>query len=137
MKFRYQKFLLGPYDPRKPLLARPFIPILLMGPKSRTPSPFYALLDSGADRVILPADLAEAIGVKPETGIGEAAVGIAGQRATVHYHLLNVEVVGEGRPLAVDVGFSQIVVPLLGRSFFRHYKAIVFRELAEEVELRP
>ena len=66
MKFRYQRFALGTYDPGRPLIARP------------------------------------------------------------------------GRVLPLDVGFSrQVGLPILGRSFFRHYRAIIFNELNEEVELRP
>lgn len=139
MKFRYQKFILGPYDPTKPFVARPFIPVFLLGNGLRTPSPYYALLDSGADRVIFPADLAAAVGITAiESGKLEPAVGIANQKADVYYHPMSLEVLGEGRVLPLEVGFSrQVSLPILGRSFFRHYKQVIFSEPKEEVELKP
>lgn len=63
MKFRYQKLPLFGHDPRKTLVARPLIPVFLVGNNQKTPSAYYALLDSGADRVIFPADLAVLVGV--------------------------------------------------------------------------
>jgi hypothetical protein len=94
MKFRYQKFPLLGQDPPKPLVARPLLPVFLVGKKCRTPCPYYALLDSGADRVIFPAELAGYVGINViETGSWESAVGIAGQRAAVYYHQLSIEVV--------------------------------------------
>lgn len=67
----------------------------------------------------------------------EPAVGIAGQRADVYYHNLAIEVLGDPRSLPTEVGFSrEIVLPLLGRSFFRHFKAVIFSEPEGEVELK-
>ena len=139
MKFRYQKFPLLGQDPRKPLVARPLLPVFLVGKNHRTPCPYYALLDSGADRVIFPSELASHVGIYAiETGVRESAVGIAGQRADVYYHQLSIEVVGDLRALPTEVGFSrEIVLPILGRSFFRHFRVVAFGELKEEVELRP
>ena len=138
MKFRYQRFPFGTYDPRKPLVARPFVPVYLVGNERRTQSPYFVLLDSGADRVIFPADLAREVGVaRIEAGALEPAIGIANQRANVYYHKLAVQVLGDARILPLDVGFSRdVLLPLLGRTFFRHFKAIIFNEAKEEVELK-
>lgn len=138
MKFRYQKFILGFHDPTRPLIARPFIPVYLYSKNKKTQEPFYALLDSGADRVILPADLAEAVGItKIETGRPEPTLGVANQRTDVYFHPLSLQVVGDTSILPTEVGFSRdIPIPLLGRTFFQHFKSITFVETKEEVELK-
>jgi len=138
MKFRYQKFIIGDHDPTKPLVARPFIPVYLHGNGKKTVSPYFALLDSGADRVIFPGDLAVEVGISNiETGEPEPTIGIAGQKADVYYHKLALQVLGDGKTLPTDVGFSKdIVLPILGRSFFHHFRAVVFAEGKEEVELK-
>ena len=63
MKFNYQRFALGAHDSRKSLVARPFVPVHLVGNGMKTRSPYFALLDSGADRVLLPGDLAAEVGI--------------------------------------------------------------------------
>ncbi len=137
MKFRYQKLPLFGHDPQKPLVARPLIPVFLVGNNQKTPTPWYALLDSGADRIIFPAELAVYAGVTViESGVPEPVVGIAGQRADVYYHNLAIEVLGDPRTFPAEIGFSpEIVLSLLGRSFFRHFKSVIFSEVKEEVEL--
>ncbi|MBI2048834.1 MAG: hypothetical protein HY434_00585 [Candidatus Liptonbacteria bacterium] len=138
MKFRYQKFIIGGHDPHKPLIARPYIPVSLLGKNRKTRSPYYALLDSGADRIIFPADLAVEIGINDiTTGNLEPTVGIANQKADVFYHHLALQVMGDQRILPSEVGFSkEIYLPILGRSFFAHFKAVIFTEAKEEVELK-
>ncbi|MFH1192708.1 MAG: hypothetical protein V1656_00075 [Candidatus Jorgensenbacteria bacterium] len=42
-------------------MPRPYIPVYLIGKTKSTPSPYYALLDSGADKVLMPADLAQEV----------------------------------------------------------------------------
>ncbi|MBI4095188.1 MAG: hypothetical protein HY435_03280 [Candidatus Liptonbacteria bacterium] len=139
MKFGYQKFILGAHDPRKPLVPRPYIPVYLRSDGTRTRSPYFALLDSGADRVLFPADLAIEVGIEDiETGNLEPTIGIGNQRVDVYYHPLILQVLGDTRALSTDVGFSTgITLPILGRSFFRHFKAVIFAEAKEEVELKP
>ncbi len=138
MKFRYQKFILGRHDPTKPLVARPYIPVHLFANSKRTESPYFALLDSGADSVLFPADLAEDVGIDDlADGRYEPALGIAGQKADVFYHRVQIQVLGAETVLPMEVGFSkELLIPILGRTFFRHFKSVVFAETKEEVELR-
>src|SRR2546427_88308 len=119
MKFEYQRFPFSCHDPRNPLIARPLLLVYLHGNGKKTRSPYFALLDSGAGRVIFPADLASEVGIsKIETGRHEPAVGIAGQIADVFYHNLSIELLGDSRVLPTEVGFSnQVSLPSLGRSF--------------------
>jgi hypothetical protein len=138
MKFRYQKLAIGSHDSRKPLIGRPYIPIYLIGKTAKTRSPYYALLDSGADRTIFPADLAEEVGIANiETGELEPTMGIANQRADVYYHDMALQVAGDSKLCSMQVGFShQISIPLLGRSFFAHFKGVIFYEGKGEVEFK-
>lgn len=139
MNFKYQKLPFRGHDSRKPLVARPLIPIYLVGKAEETASPYYALLDSGADSIIFPAELAEQVGIFDITsGRLEPTIGIANQRADVYYHKLGVRVVGYEKILYTEIGFSKnILIPLLGRSFFKHFKTVVFNEAKENVELKP
>lgn len=138
MKFRYQKFILGPHDPTKPFVARPYIPVYLLANSKRTVSPYFALLDSGADSVLFPADLAADVGIHDiAAGRFEPTIGIAGQKADVFYHRAHVQVLGAPTLLSIEVGFSkELFIPILGRTFFRHFKAVVFSEAKEEIELK-
>mgnify|MGYP001573330342 CR=1 FL=1 len=138
MKFRYQKIPHHGHDSRQPLVSRPYIPVYLHGKDRSTPSPYYALLDSGADQIMFPADLAEQVGIADiATGIPDQAIGIAGQRTDIYFHKLELEVTGDSRRLSVLAGFSSnIFIPILGRTFFSHYQSVIFHEDKEEVELQ-
>ena len=138
MKFRYQKIPFYGHDPRKPFIARPFIPVYLYGKIKKAASPYYALLDSGADTILFPSDLAKAIGINDITnGKLELVIGIAGQKAEIYFHAAELEIVDDSRKLSVTVGFSDaIFIPILGRSFFRHFKSVIFSEPKEEVEFK-
>ncbi|MGH9461121.1 MAG: hypothetical protein ACRD1X_07875 [Vicinamibacteria bacterium] len=87
---------------------------------------------------MFPSDLAKQVGISDiKTGRFAPVVGIADQTADVYFHDLFVQVLGGATPVPIQVGFSDtLVVPILGRSFFRHYRAVVFAEAKQEVELR-
>ena len=64
-------------------------------------------------------------------------MGISGQPVSVYYHQLNIQIIGNSNLLPIEVGFiSTIPVPLLGRSFFKHFRSVIFHEEKEEVELK-
>ncbi|PIT92016.1 MAG: hypothetical protein COU08_04135 [Candidatus Harrisonbacteria bacterium CG10_big_fil_rev_8_21_14_0_10_42_17] len=106
MKFRYQKLPILGSEKERRYISRPLIPVYLKG-KNRTPSPYYALLDSGADRIIFPHELGEVVGIeKIESGFLESTTGIANQSLDVYYHNLDIQVVGDTRELPVEVGFA-------------------------------
>ena len=138
MKFRYQKIPLHGYDPRRPLVPRPFVPVHLYNKGRSTRAPFYGLLDSGADQVLLPSDLAFEVGIEDiSQGRSEAIVGVAGQQANVYYFDLELQAVGDDRRLELPIGFSEVIyIPLIGRTFFAYFHSIVFSEQKEEVELK-
>ena len=138
MKFPYHKLPITGGDTRKPLVSRPYLPVYLLGKSKATESPYYALLDSGADRVIFSSDLAEQVGIEDfKNGRLEQTIGIGSQVVDVYFHDLKLKVLGESRELAVEVGFADnFFVLLLGRSFFMHYKSVIFSEGKEMVELK-
>jgi hypothetical protein len=138
MKFRYQKIPFFGHDPRKPLIPRPLIPVYLHGKERSIRSPYYALLDSGADNVLFPADLTKEINIADiAQGRRESIIGIAGQRAEAYFFDLELQILGDTRRLLTVIGFSdQIFIPILGRSFFAHFKSITFSETKGEVELK-
>ena len=46
-------------------------------------------------------------------------------------------IMGDANLLPIEVGFIfAIPVPLLGRSFFKHFASVIFHEEKEEVELK-
>ena len=123
-----------------PHLLHPEIAVSLHGNGRQTPSSYYALLDSGADRTIFSADIAAYIGVTDiETGVREPTLGIAGQKTDVYYHSnLSIQIWGDDKRFPTVVGFSKdIAFPILGRSFFYHFQSVIFYEQKEQVELRP
>ncbi len=64
-------------------------------------------------------------------------MGIGNQKADVYYYKLALQVLGDVQILPTEIGFSKdIVIPLLGRTFFKHFKTVTFNENKEEVELR-
>jgi len=137
--FQYQKMPIYGGEATRVFIARPYIPVYLISRTKRTPSPYYALLDSGADRVIFPADLANAVGIEDikYNARYEPTIGIGKQSVEVYFHKLAIKVLGEDRELSTEIGFANnFTVPILGRSFFRHYKAVIFEEAKERVELK-
>ena len=141
MKFKYQKIPRSS-DPNVPYLGMPLVPIRLYR-QQETTLPIYALLDSGADNVILPSGFANALGIEDITvGKLQPTLGVGGGTADVYYFDdVEVELIGDNRKLKMPIGFAhskdgRMVPPLLGRTFFAHYKSVSFEQTKETVELK-
>lgn len=68
MKFRYKKY--------GPGIVRPVIPVdLSFGERAVS---YEALIDSGADLCIFPAEIGELLGIQVERGRSETVAGITG-----------------------------------------------------------
>lgn len=120
----------------------PYIPVSLFRGKEST-MPFFALLDSGADEVLMHSDFASALGIEDiKTGILTKTLGIGNQIVDVYYHNdIEIQIVGDTRKLKTQVGFIENneprqIIPLLGRSFFKHFKTVSFEENNERIELK-
>lgn len=120
----------------------PFIPVVVSRGKEST-MPFFAMLDSGADGVLMHSDFALALGIENiKTGIMDRTLGIGNQVVDVYYHDdIEIQIVGDDRKSRTRVGFIESaeprqIIPLLGRSFFKHFKAVIFEENLERIELK-
>jgi len=135
LKFQYQKLpFIG--QPNKAWISRPYLTITILGNGKQT-KPFYALLDSGADTVLLPAELAVEIGIADyKSGRHEPVAGIIG-KADSYYHDAEIQVSGDTRKTSVEIGFMEkLTIPLLGRTFFGCFNSVVFKEAKHTFELR-
>lgn len=142
MKFSYRKVPRSS-DPRDPHIGVPFIPIILHKGEEST-MPFFALLDSGADQVVMSSDFAEPLGIMNiKTGVLEQTIGVGSQVVDVYYHEgIEVQVAGNSAKFPTRIGFVETdpgkkkVPPLLGRIFFKHFKSVSFQENNEVIELK-
>ena len=135
MKFPYAKLPFHGNDS----IARPYLAVYLFGGEHKTEFPFYALLDSGADRVIFPEELARVVGIEDITQSAdrEPTIGFAGQTVDIYYHDLELQLVGDPRKLPVSVGFApHVSLPLLGRTFFQHFTSVCIKEKKACVEVK-
>ena len=105
--------------------------------------PVYALLDSGADNVIMPSVFADALGIQDiTTGRLQTTLGVGGNTADIYYFDdIEIELIGDNRRLSMPIGFAhnkdgRMVPPLLGRIFFGHYKSISFEEAEGMIEIK-
>ena len=89
------------------------------------------------------SDFASALGVGDiKTGALDKTLGIGNQIVDVYYHDdIEIQIVSDGRKLKTRVGFIESaeprqIIPLLGRTFFKHFKAVIFEENNERIELK-
>lgn len=96
---------------------------------------FYALVDSGAERNLFPAELGEILGVKIKKGNPQDIIGIGKVQIKGFTHKIKLYVGSEGFNADVDLSYEQ-QVPLLGRNgFFNLFKRVVFKENDKILEL--
>lgn len=145
MRFNYTRSL-GP----KGEVLRPIIPITLRNPKaSGSPAIGYlGLVDSGSDRCVFPAQIAELLGIDLTATERVMTVGgvVAGERRPVYIHTIEIEVGLSNGPVcyaqaAFMPDFSASGQGLLGRrGFFDQFTFVKFKEfdgLLEIGRLRP
>lgn len=134
MRFEYKRYR----RERGADIERPVIEIVLRNVRDlATPAIAYeALLDSGSDRNIFPAEIAELLGIElAETEVVQRVGGVvAGEHRPVYFHSVEIEVGGLGGPVVTtSVGFmpqfSKAGYGLLGRKgFFDQFTFIKFRD---------
>ncbi len=129
MKFRYKKIAPG--------ILRPVIPIELFyeGKHVR----YEALIDSGADIALMPAELGDILGLHVRSGTKGVVGGITGGGLPYYRHPVAIRIGGWAHN--VEVGFMPDMPPfgygVLGqRGFFDLWK-VLFDGRAGEVEIRP
>lgn len=131
MKFRYKKI--------QQKILRPVIPISVSY-KNGKPAKYFALIDSGADRSYLAAEIASLIGI-PNYKLGQkdTVSGING-KSDAYFHKVTVSV--GGWPLEMEVGFMEkssltmLGYGVLGHRPFFELFSVKFDLQDEEIEIR-
>ena len=110
------------------IIYRPMVPIKIVLNHKLTKFPFWVLLDSGADRNLFPATIADSLGIKIvnkrpilHEGIGKSALKAYEHEATIFVDTKRIET-------TIDFSVDH-EVPLLGRTgFFKFFKSVIFHE---------
>lgn len=115
--------------------ARPELPIRLSY-GHKLSRPFYALIDSGSDRNLFPAEIAESIGVNVKKGKSAYIAGIGTSMLNAYTHEMLIYI--NNQPFRVEIDFCYgHGKPLLGRfGFFNLFSAVIFKETERTVEIK-
>jgi hypothetical protein len=120
MRFEYKRF----DQPQGAPIERPVIPIVLRNLRDPGTSAiaYEALVDSGSDRNIFPAEISDLLGIEL-TSDPIAVRYVAGVRRPVYFHPIEIEVGGLGGPTFMTTAgfmsdFSKGGYGLLGRKGF-------------------
>lgn len=128
MKFKYKKLTPG--------LIRPIIPITLHYQGKSVQ--YEALVDSGADMCMFPAQIGEILGLDLKKGKKGQMSGVIGKSADVYYHDIELEI--GGNITCATVGFTKAYnfdYGFLGqRGMFNCYTVHFFYRKGI-IELRP
>lgn len=108
---------------------RPTIPIVLVY-KSKSSWDMQALVDSGSDRNLFPAQIGEYLGIDVKSGDKKSIGGIGNYELIAYTHKVKILVAGKIIDTEVDFSYDHNQkIPLLGRNgFFDSYKDVVFNE---------
>lgn len=111
---------------------RPTVPIKASYGK-KVLGPFQALVDSGSDRNLFPAEIGEILGISVKKGSSSPIFGIGKVKIFAYTHKIILCVERNSFEVEVDFSYEQ-KVPLLGRTgFFDQFKRVLFRERKKEV----
>ncbi|MBI3282938.1 hypothetical protein HYZ70_02575 [Candidatus Curtissbacteria bacterium] len=115
-------------------IARPIVKILLNYKHGKMIGPFSALLDSGSDYNLFPAEVAIALGINLRKGIEKINEGIGRRRVKTYRHS-GIKVFLEGHSFETTIDFGEgISVPLFGQQgFFDKFRKITFNRKEEEI----
>ncbi len=129
MKFKYKRIVPG--------IIRPIIPITLRY-KQNSPISYEALVDSGADLCIFPAQIGKLLGIDIKSGTPGQLSGVIGKSGRIYYHDIVVEI--GGNSTQVNAGFSyskKIQCGFLGQKGIFNIYIVQFQYRKEVVDLRP
>lgn len=136
MKFAYEKF---PTDHVGNFASRPVITIGLENPSNKRAIGYKALLDSGADINIFPAEIAEIIGLDIASGKSYKFGGIDSSGHVAYVHKIKLIVGGSVRyeaECAFSYEISKVGYGVLGqKGFFDHF-AVTFDYSKKEIEIK-
>lgn len=134
MEFNYRRFP----SPTSSTIERPVIPITLRNPREvLTPAiGYHGLVDSGSDRCIFSADLADLLGIDLKAAKTVLSIGgvVAGERRPIYLHPIEIEIGELGGPRYMTMAgfmpdYAQNGLGLLGRiGFFNEVTYVKFRD---------
>jgi hypothetical protein len=111
---------------------RPTVPIKISY-EGKEFGPFQALVDSGSDRNLFPAEIGEILGIAVKKGKSSPIFGIGKVKILAYTHKIVLYLERCSFEVEVDFSYEQ-KVPLLGRiGFFNQFKRVLFRERKKEV----
>lgn len=142
MKFAYKRYP----TPAGRVITRPVITITLRNARAAFPDPRVrceALVDSGSDRCIFSAEIAELLGIDVMQTDKVFYVGgvVAGQRRPIYMHPVYITIgAHDSKSIAAEVGFMPDLSPsahgLLGRDgFFDCVTFVKFKDVEHLVEI--
>ena len=141
MQFSYKRYP----NPNGIDITRPVIPITLRNPRAPRALQigYEALVDSGSDRCIFPAELADLLNIdlRTSTKILYVAGVVAGERRPIYLHPIEIEVGGRDGPAFEALAgfmpdFSKSGHGLLGRNgFFDQFSFVKFKDLDNVIEI--
>ena len=140
MKFQYRKVALPKSDafPERHFALRPVIPVFFKIPDGDRRIGYEALVDSGADYNIFPAQVAEIIGLDVNDGRLDIYGGVGGGKFEAYFHKVKIYIGGWEH--SVDCAFSYDFAPwgygILGQKGFFDLFIVKFDLLKEEIELK-
>jgi len=128
MIFKYKRLASG--------IIRPIIPIGLISDKSY--AQYEVLVDSGADRCVFDSQIAEAMGLKLETGKKELIQGITGKAEVCYILPITLEV--GGHRLSIKAAFMRNIswqYGIAGQNGFFSQFIVSFDYRKAIIELKP
>ena len=119
-------------------VARPIVYLILNYKHGKMFGPMGAILDSGADYNLFPAEVADILGINLMKGEEKLNEGIGGKRVKTYRHT-GIKMFVESYNFDTSIDFSkEISVPLLGQQgFFDKFKTITFARPTVELILTP
>lgn len=97
---------------------------------------FHALVDSGSDRNLFPAELGEIVGADIVSGKKSFIYGIGEAKLVAYEHEVNLHFGRSVFEAVVDFSYEQSM-PLLGRQgFFDLFKGVDFKERKKTVDFK-
>jgi len=141
IKFKYRRFFSGPTQafPNRHSILVSLIPVNIMNrdnPELRSPV-FGALIDSGADCSIFPAELGEIIGLTIQNDRLQPFAGIGGHPFDAYLHDIILDVGGWRFATHACFALEGIKAPVLGQSGFFNLFEVKMDYSKEVIELKP
>jgi hypothetical protein len=135
MKYRYS-VVSGQTNARGGYIRRPIVEVAISkGSRRRT---FLALIDSGADQIMMPAAIAELFGIERDQCPRRTSIGVSMEPVEGFVSDLTFQIAHQEKSFDAPVVFIDADVPiLLGREgFFDQYR-VNFQQDHDVFEIRP